>query len=229
MQTFTIDINDISTPAAWDGDAADDEWSNPVNWVGDVLPGLDNDVQISAAFSGHTIQSSTNVAIHKIDSEASLQVLGGEFRVAAASTFHDLLQLSGGTLTGAGDVTDHGQFRLDRRCDVGTGKTIVASAATGTLLPTSDYLYLARTLENAGQTTLSTSPSGYVMLVGDFGGGGTISNLAGGTFTLDDSAGISDYGMNWGQVSAMNNAGTIRHTGEGTSYGFCSTAQQRQY
>ena len=55
------------------------------------------------------------------------------------------------------------------------------------------------------------------MLVGDSSGGGMISNLAGGTFTLDDSAGIQDYGMNWGYVSALNNAGTIRHTGAGTS------------
>ena len=127
------------------------------------------------------------------------------------------LGMTGGALSGSGNITATDSFVWTGGTMSGSGKTVIAGTATGTLLPTYDYLYLARTLENAGQTTLSTSPSGYVMLVGDFGGGGTISNLAGGTFTLDDSAGISDYGMNWGQVSTMNNAGTIRHTGAGTS------------
>ena len=55
-------------------------------------------------------------------------------------------------------------------------------------------LVRSRTLENAGQTTLNTSP--YQLLVGDSTYGGTINILAGGMFTLDDSDGIQNNDAN---------------------------------
>ena len=125
--------------------------------------------------------------------------------------------MTGGTLSGTGNITATDSFVWTGGAMTGSGKTVIAGTATGTLLPTYDYLYLARTLENAGQTTLNVSPTGHVFYVGDSAGGGTFSNVAGGTFTLDDSAGIQDTGDYYGYVSALNNAGTIRHTGPGTS------------
>ena len=54
----------------WDGgpSGTGTSWQDPVNWVGDVLPGPIDDVAIGSAFASRTITSAANVSIHKLTS-----------------------------------------------------------------------------------------------------------------------------------------------------------------
>ena len=85
----------------WDGGAmaTGTSWNNPVNWVGDVLPGPADDAQIGSAFNGVTITSSSNVTIHSLTTAAAIQVTTGTFALGAAVSRIDAdLTVSGGTL-----------------------------------------------------------------------------------------------------------------------------------
>jgi len=67
----------------WDGGAGDDEWTTAANWVGDELPEQDDDVVISAAFSGRTItHGAGNTVVNSIVSAASLNISNGNLAVA---------------------------------------------------------------------------------------------------------------------------------------------------
>jgi hypothetical protein len=106
--------------------------------------------------------------------------------------------LSGGTLTGSGDVTLTGTSSWADGGMSGTGTTTVAAGATMSILHSIDALRLTRTLENSG--TISRSGTAFPWQFAN----GTLNNLVGGT--INDSSGntISDGGG----TNAINNAGT---------------------
>jgi len=88
---------------AWDGEGATPDWHDPINWVGDELPGATDDAQIDASFAGTTISSDADVDINSLSSEATLRIDSASFSVAAGSQT-SALELTAGTLTGAGDL-----------------------------------------------------------------------------------------------------------------------------
>ena len=51
-------LEDRLTPAlvTWDGGGSDFNWENVLNWSGDVLPGVGDDVVIGDAFAANTIK-----------------------------------------------------------------------------------------------------------------------------------------------------------------------------
>lgn len=105
---------------AWDGGAGTANWNDAANWVGDVLPGSSDNVQIDAAFSSTTIVSTADVTVTGITTAAPLKITSGTI-TAQAITVSKGLALDGGTIKGA-------------IIQAGTGTAAVtATAAGGTL------------------------------------------------------------------------------------------------
>ncbi|MBX3404178.1 MAG: hypothetical protein KF699_12285, partial [Phycisphaeraceae bacterium] len=86
---------------AWDGGPTGlgTNWHDPVNWVGDVLPGAGSIVYISVA-ANPTITITANVTIAGLISDEVITQSGGTFTINGAADFNALFTLSGGELTG---------------------------------------------------------------------------------------------------------------------------------
>jgi len=179
-------------------------------------------VQLAAggSFSGESILVSGTLQLTggtvavadqtSITGDGVLEVAGGSLTVAGAASL-DRLTLSGGTLTGTGELTLMGESSWTSGYMTGTGKTIVAAEASLALSGTGGK-YLSRVLENAGVMTYAGGGLQYGALEN---AAGTISNLAGGMFTVEGEA---DAGSFWQHGShAFNNAGTFVRTGAGTT------------
>lgn len=69
----------------WDGGGGDFSWQNPVNWSGDILPGL-NDVAVINVPSNITVTSSANVTIASLQCSNNLALSAGTFRVRGGSS-----------------------------------------------------------------------------------------------------------------------------------------------
>ncbi|MCY2986889.1 MAG: hypothetical protein NTY19_03365, partial [Planctomycetota bacterium] len=106
----------------WDGGPAGTgtNWSDPANWVGDVLPTAADDVQIGAAFASRTISSANNVTINQLTSEAALTISGGTFYAATTIQVNNTLTLSGGTLKHATVLPGSGGHRITFTSSGGT-------------------------------------------------------------------------------------------------------------
>ena len=63
----------------WDGDAADGQWTNRLNWVGDALPGELDDVEIGAG--GEVTHAGAATFINSLVSDAPLRLTGGSLEV----------------------------------------------------------------------------------------------------------------------------------------------------
>jgi hypothetical protein len=116
------------------------------------------------------------------------------------------LTLSGGTLTGVGDVTVTGALDWAGGTLSGTGHTL----STGALNFPFSYLTKtldARTLDNAGTATWSPVIDGEGGLV--LANGSVLTNLAGATFHIGGNASITGSLLNPG---IFDNAGTLRAT-----------------
>ncbi len=75
----------VLTTVAWDGGGGDLFWSNPLNWSGDQLPGIENDVVIDAP-GNVTIQFDVvePQAIKSLDLKDSLRLSAGSLTVAGS-------------------------------------------------------------------------------------------------------------------------------------------------
>jgi hypothetical protein len=113
-------LEDRLAPAivVWDGgpQGTGTNWNDPGNWVGNRVPGRNDDALIDANFAGVTIVSSQNVTIHSVTSEAALQIAGGTFSIATDSVIdNDVLltadpALPATTLAFAGTLTVSGAY-----------------------------------------------------------------------------------------------------------------------
>ena len=112
---LTIGIVGVSGPPAyaasvtWDGGGGDLNWQNALNWNADTLPGPGDDVVIPDLSPDITITYSLVSSINSLTSPEAMVISGGSLDVAAASTINAPLTISGGVLTGAGDLTVAGQ------------------------------------------------------------------------------------------------------------------------
>ena len=205
----TLENRLVLATILWDGGPAGTgtTWNTAANWVGDVLPGAADDAVIGSAFSAVTITSPGNVSIHGVTSAATLQITGGSFSVAAASSTNRLT-LDGGTLTGAGDMTVNSQMSWLDGTMSGTGRTIIATSATATL-PGTGFKVVDRAFDNAGTVNYTGSN-----LIFEFGStSGVINNLAGGIL---NTIGGGSIGGSSSSVS-INNAGTVNRSGTGAT------------
>ena len=194
---------------AWDGGPAGSGtlWHDPVNWVGDSLPGPLDDATIGAAFSGVTIVANQDVTAGSLSSAAPIQISGGTISIASASAVNGLL-FGGGHLTGSGDLTVTGSFQWTAGRMSGTGKTVV-NVAGGVISGVADLL-LSRRLDNQGNLTYEGHR---LRLANDSSAPGILTNLAGATFHASGPAFISYFADSPGNDGAFINQGRLVRSG----------------
>jgi hypothetical protein len=158
-----------------------------------------------------------------VDVNASLSVAGsGVFDISSGTAdFSDAataatLSMSGGTLTGPGDLTITGATSWTGGTMSGSGTTIaegglaIGSATAGL----ADEILSGRTLNNAGVATLSSPNDSYGLYLT---GGATLDNAPGSTFNIETDAQIV-FGGNSPSDGTVVNEGTFAKTaGTGTS------------
>jgi hypothetical protein len=102
-------LEDRSVPAvvSWDGgpSGTGTNWLDPVNWVGDQLPGPNDDAVIGSLGADITVGGNTSVHSVVVGVPRAVRLTAGSLSVGAApSTFYDLA-LAGGTLDAADGAT----------------------------------------------------------------------------------------------------------------------------
>src|SRR5687767_11958456 len=199
---------------SWDGGPAGTgtDWSNPVNWSGDVKPGAGDDALIMSA--GPTITLAQSESVNSVTSNRAISVRNGTWTIAAPSQLEGLTITGGGiggVLTGTGDVTVTGAFNWINGRMEGAGRTIVAPGGTLLMDPVAN-LGFARELINNGTGTMTGNPP--ADNVHYYFQGGTMTNN--GTLTLDSTDGpLSIRGNNGANL--FTNNGTLTKTGSGTA------------
>jgi|GEM_PF-5198476 len=69
----------------WDGGGSDLQWSNPLNWSGDALPGPTDDVTISVPGDVTILHSGGSTSVRSLLSDESLSLVAGTLSVSAVS------------------------------------------------------------------------------------------------------------------------------------------------
>jgi hypothetical protein len=111
----------------WDGGGDGTSWSDKLNWTEDRLPTSIDDVLIHT--TGPVVHSSGSDAIHSLKSDSPLIFSGGSLSVELGAEAADFT-LSGGNLTGPGQVTLTGSADWTGGSMTGSGLTIVGAGAT---------------------------------------------------------------------------------------------------
>lgn len=89
----------------WDGGGDGSSWGDPLNWVGDALPGAADTVSIGALAPGAGVIVGVSATVSGVECEAPMVLApGGELVLSGASTFTALLHADGGTLTANGTL-----------------------------------------------------------------------------------------------------------------------------
>jgi hypothetical protein len=134
----------------------------------------------------------------------TLAVSGGLAQFDSTGTFATL-QLTGGTLTGAGDLTFTGAMTWSAGTMAGTGRTIVASTSALTFAGSATRT-LSRPMENAG--TIAWTGGNLTF------DGGSLLNRANANLNISAPAGAWTAGAGGGSIT---NSGTITKTGSAAS------------
>jgi hypothetical protein len=122
------------------------------------------------------------------------------------------LTITGGTLTGFGNVTVTGLLTWTAGSITGPGQTTAAGGMA--ISGNNDKALDGRTLNNAGAATMTGN--GNIVLVNN----GVFNNLATGTFNLQSDAAVRTYSI-FTTPGMFNNAGLFQKSG-GTGYSYMS-------
>ena len=195
----------LLSAVTWTGGGGDNNWDTAANWSTDTVPTSGDDVTINIAANVVHSNDVTD-SINSLTSTEPLTISGGTLSIAAASTI-GTLSLTGGTLTGTGDLTVSGLLTLTSGTLSGPG---ALNADGGILLnPGVQGLNFAGcTINNpAGQTaTWNGAGSGSNILVSN----DTVFNNLG-TFTASGIGSYNEAGP--GDNSSFNNMGTWTTSG----------------
>src|SRR5205807_2213216 len=133
-------------------------------------------VTIDLGPNGFTVTHSSAVSdsVYSLNSNDSIVVSGGSLTMAASSTFNSTLQLQGGTLGGAGDITVLGQFNVFPAARLSGSGTLYLDSSSDVEV---NDLYLDRPVVSNGQAMMF----GHIHL----GAGASLSNAAGASLTLE--------------------------------------------
>jgi RHS repeat-associated protein len=190
------------TAVSWDGGGDGINWTDPNNWSNNVLPGATDDVTISVA-SNPTVRISVgSQSINSLASDEALALDGGTLSIAAASRINSSFGMSGGTLSGSGDLTLTGASTWGYAIQTGTGKITIAPGAVVTLNSTSNFGANLHKSIDVGGTVNWTS--------GTYGFDHPFNILSGGVLNLSPTSG---YFASEGVGAAINSAGTVNKTG----------------
>src|SRR5262245_9718337 len=106
---------------SWDVDA-DGFWDEASNWSTDTVPGPDDDVVIDRAGGEYVVTiRSGDQSVKSLQSVDSVVLTAGSLSLSSASRFDGPLTLSGGTLSGAGDITIAGSLTWTAGHMIGSG------------------------------------------------------------------------------------------------------------
>ena len=216
----------------WDGGASTTTWSDAANWVGDVLPGVGNDVDLD----GNTVVLTANTQVQRvyaggssnftINSGITLTITGFtgnddglEINTSATCINNGTITISSIATTeegsdgiySKGTFTNNGTITID-----GTGQHgIYLQGGTFTNTASSTI-----SITNVGVSSIdgSANPDGDGILVDDNGGSGaTLINNGSITITMTD--GDDGIYLNDGSVINNENAATITISGTNSDNG----------
>ncbi|MDT7836071.1 beta strand repeat-containing protein [Aquabacterium sp. OR-4] len=165
------------------------------------------DAGATLAVTGGTRQFASGIGV---SGSGTLQVAGGTLNLGNGSAITLAnLQLSGGELTGSGDLIVSGAFSVDRsQVSLGGSGTLTTEGnSTVNLSAGGSFLGLGRTWVNRG--ILSISGDDFIYLGYPSGGSPSLLNAAGATLNLDTSA-ATPLALYTGTPSVINQ-GTLNH------------------
>ena len=213
VRSFTYSTSTPTCSITWKGAAQDNEWFDPNNWAPQRLPAAGDWVCIPAT-TGNRIKFDTGASssIAGLNSSLSVNIAAGTLTLSDGVDGSTIpaLALTGGTISGAGNLTLPGSSVWTGGQMVGTGTTTVpAGARLDVGIPNcctvstdgSRTLAIAGTMTVAGSSSLqlngasSIVNTGLVNILGDnasiSGGSGTVfTNTSSGT--LEKSAGTGE-------------------------------------
>ena len=189
----------------WTGLGSDDSWQTAENWSAGV-PGSSDRACIPSGATAQIASGTNQVA--SLAGEGTLQLTGGTLEVTDNTTTSELasLEVSGGTLTGAGTVEIYGGLSWSGGVISGSGETVLTGEATSSIDPTggSGHVRLEEhTLANYGTLTLA---EGSILMSSS-----EIENT--GTFKVNsESSGYSSQIEVWSGTNTLTNTGTVEKT-----------------
>ena len=208
MLLEALETRYLLAPVAWDGGGDAVNWTDPLNWDGDQLPGSADDVLIDVSGAPTIRLAAGAQAINSLVSRETLELAGGSLDIATASQIEAGLNLSGGTLTGSGDVTVTGLLSWTGGTMSGTGMTEARGGLQirGGAIKT----FLGRTLSNYAGATWSDSGR-----IDSYDFAGTLINQPGATFDIQCDAGWNVNGVvpnftNHGRLTKSAGSGTAQ-------------------
>jgi hypothetical protein len=222
----------------WTGGAGDNQWTSAGNWSLGRVPISTDSVCVSSSFSASTITisslASANQAISVLNTAASISYSGGPLTVSGAANFYAdasiqsglltfngfsnmvTLELSGGTLTGAGTLFVGGLLTWSggamcsnystsaNACIAPTQPQTATDANGGLALPAGSVALNGRILNNAATATVN---GGTIILFNS----ALIRNRTGATWNLASDANVI-VGDSVSPVPSFNNDGTLMKT-----------------
>ena len=190
----------------WDGEGPLDNWDNPVNWSGDILPQATEDVCIPDQPGTPTIviSNSQGANINSFESREALTILGSQLTLAAASEIDApyLFNLAGGSVGGAGMLTVSGPMSWTEGGMNGSGTSVLNGITT--ISGGGEKDLSSRTLTNNGTINWA---SGDLRVYS----GTIINNSVTGVIDIQSDADIVHVGG--GVLGDLNNVGLLKKSG----------------
>jgi hypothetical protein len=192
-------------------------WNDPNNWSTGSVPGPTDVVIINRPASNITVTHGPDTtSILGLYSAETLVLSQGSLTINDTARFDGPFILSGGVLSGIGDVIFNGLATWTNGTMSGPGTTTVAASSTLTINNSLPSFLDGRTLNNAGMVIWNGT--------GDIrmSNGALINNLAGAVFDAQNNA---TFGWSTtGAFPTFNNAGLIRKSAGGGATAFNSVA-----
>ncbi|WP_040409795.1 Ig-like domain-containing protein [Asticcacaulis sp. AC402] len=170
-----------------------------------------------SANAGTIVTSGQTLTINAGDNLGTVTIDGGTVAVAGDATVASLI-FKNGTLNGDGDLTVSTRLDWSGGTMSGTGKTVLAAAATAQFGLAEDGdnwntygMTLARAFDLSGDAVISRA----TLTLGGSGVAGTLTVTATGELAFDGP--YSDIFGNYGLDNALVNSGALVKSGEGTT------------
>jgi hypothetical protein len=194
-------------------------WNSQLNWSPNQVPGPGDDAVITNngtyTVALNVNASPTSLTLGGVSGTQSLVIASSTLSLGAASAVigNGVLELSGGTLSGAGTLNVSNVLNWTAGAMSGSGRTVIAPGATLNLANASTVSLNPRTVENAGsvvwtgkgdlagdpQAVLTNSPGGVWEVRND-----RTFTWIGGTYPRFDNAGTFRKGQSTGTTAFYN-------------------------
>ncbi|CAG1004066.1 hypothetical protein PHYC_03112 [Phycisphaerales bacterium] len=186
------------------------DFNDPANWVGGVLPGPLDDAIIPNFPFASTIRVTSSITVNSITANERVKLEAGVLELNTTSEFRDGFDLDSGALWGSGDVHLFGTSRWLATTPSGDGRLIVTAGAILNLDDNpSASRELRRNLDNFGSITWNASDFSVLGIVI----GSTVTNAPGATFTVVQSNALAFSRM---EAPATHTSGSAAFINSGT-------------